>query len=89
MSVEVEESPLPTYPRLNAPSAGSRAASLSSRELLLARNLASGRTFAQIAEESFLSVNTLKTLASSLYRKLGVKTREDAVALMKQAGFFV
>lgn len=89
VSVEVEESPLPTYPRLDAPSVGSHAAALSSRELVLARHLAYGRTFAQIAEESFLSVNTLKTQASSLYRKLGVKTRADAVALMKQAGFFV
>ena len=56
------------------------AASLSERELAVLRLLASGRTERQIGEELFVSFNTVHTHVKSVYRKLGVSSRADAVA---------
>ena len=75
-------------PYRDAPVMASEQPKLSAREMELVRNLASGKTFAQIARESFLSVSTLKTQASSVYKKLGVRSRHEAVARMKDVGFF-
>lgn len=48
-------------------------------ELQVLRLLADGRTIAQAAEASFTSPNTVKTHVSSIYRKLGVTNRADAL----------
>lgn len=45
-----------------------------------------GRTVRQIAEELYLSPNTVKTHIQSLYRRLGVTTRADAVARASALG---
>jgi len=47
-----------------------------------------GRTVRQIADELYLSPNTVKTHIQSLYRKLGVTTRGDAVARASALGLF-
>lgn len=49
------------------------------RELLVL--IADGLPFADIAENLFISLNTVKTLTRSLYRKLGVHSRAEAAAL--------
>ena len=52
---------------------------LSSRELTVLRLLASRLTTAEIAGALFVSANTLKSHMKSIYRKLDVNTRADAV----------
>ncbi|MEJ2865393.1 LuxR C-terminal-related transcriptional regulator [Actinomycetospora flava] len=55
------------------------AAPLTGREIELLRDLPSMLTTEGIATEHTLSVNTVKSHLRSLYRKLGVNTRRDAV----------
>ena len=40
----------------------------------------------QIAAELFLSLNTIKTHTQSIYRKLGVSTRDDAIVRGRDTG---
>jgi LuxR family transcriptional regulator of spore coat protein len=56
------------------------AAQLSRRELVVLSNLGRGLTLEEVAACLFVSRNTVKTQVRSLYRKLGVSTRADAVA---------
>jgi len=41
-----------------------------------------------MAQQMFVSQNTLKTHARSLYRKLGVSSRDEAVSFLGRAGFY-
>ena len=43
-------------------------------------------SFREIADQSFVSQNTVKTQAQSVYRKLGVSSRAEAVACAQAAG---
>ena len=43
-------------------------------------------SFASIAEECFVSRNTVKTQAISIYRKLGVSSRYNAVKIARELG---
>lgn len=61
-------------------------AQLTDAEIEVLRELAAGGTEAQIARRVFRSVNTIKTQRRSLYRKLGVSNRADAVAFAMQWG---
>lgn len=54
--------------------------SLTDREKVVLRALASGRPLTAIATELGVSPNTVKTQVTSVYRKLGVAGREEAVA---------
>jgi LuxR family maltose regulon positive regulatory protein len=56
------------------------ASALTDAELRLLPMLATHLTFPEIAAEMFLSRNTIKTEANSIYRKLGVSSRSQAVA---------
>lgn len=56
---------------------------LSPRERLILRSLDENLTLAQIAAELYVSRNTVKTQVQSVYRKLGVSRRADAVALAR------
>lgn len=56
------------------------APALTEREEIVLRALASGRPLTAIATELGVSPNTVKTQVKSVYRKLGVAGREEAVA---------
>ena len=62
------------------------ATSLTAREQSLLEFLPSHLSYAQIAARTFLSVNTVKSNLKSIYRKLGVASRAEAVELARQAG---
>lgn len=53
---------------------------LTARELEILQLIAAGLSNQQIADQLFLSVNTIKMYASQVYQKLGVKRRAEAVA---------
>jgi LuxR family maltose regulon positive regulatory protein len=53
---------------------------LSTRERKVLRLLSAGFSNAEIAAELVVSVNTVRSQARSIYRKLGVKNRHEAVA---------
>jgi len=54
---------------------------LTARELAVLTQLVTTSSVAQIASALVVSTNTVKTQLRSLYRKLGVNNREDAVAM--------
>lgn len=69
------------------PAAPSRTgAELSPRELQLLYELPSLSTTEEIASAMYVSVNTVKTHLRSIYRKLGVTTRREAVLVARQWG---
>ena len=43
-------------------------------------------THSEIAEQCFVSVNTVKTHVAHIYRKLDVSTRKEAIARAQQIG---
>jgi LuxR family maltose regulon positive regulatory protein len=67
---------------VNEPAPPSTAASgpLSDREIEVWRYLSTPLSTREIADALFISRNTLKSHLRSIYRKLGVSTRQDAVA---------
>jgi LuxR family maltose regulon positive regulatory protein len=73
--------PSPLVDRLLAPSSAppGRNVSLTDRELAVLQLLPSMMSNEQIARELFVSVNTVKVHLKSLYRKLGVSSRREAV----------
>lgn len=58
---------------------GALAESLSDREKDVFRQLQTSRTLPEVARELGLSINTVKTHQRSIYRKLGVSSRREAV----------
>src|SRR5690349_18219839 len=56
---------------------------LSPREREVLTELARGATYADIAAELYLSENTVKSHISSLYGKLGVARRSEALAVAR------
>jgi LuxR family maltose regulon positive regulatory protein len=62
------------------------AAILTDRELSVLRFLPSHLTYAEIARECLMSVNTVKTHLKNLYAKLGVSTRAEAVERARRLG---
>jgi LuxR family maltose regulon positive regulatory protein len=62
---------------------------LSDRELEVLRHLAQMRTSEEIAAEMFVSINTVKTHLKSIYRKLAVTRRGDAVRRAHQLDLLV
>ncbi|MGD8398902.1 MAG: response regulator transcription factor, partial [Anaerolineae bacterium] len=53
---------------------------LSKRELEVLRLIAAGLTNRQIADEMVIAVSTVKSHTHSIYGKLGVKNRTQAIA---------
>jgi LuxR family transcriptional regulator, maltose regulon positive regulatory protein len=62
------------------------ASALTAAELRLLPLLSTHLSFPQIAEEMFLSRNTIKSQAVSIYRKLGASSRNQAVARSRELG---
>lgn len=60
--------------------------SLSERELEVLALLASGRTNSEIARDLFVSVGTVKSHTSNIYRKLEAKNRTEALARAREHG---
>ncbi|MBV9048238.1 MAG: hypothetical protein JOY58_08210 [Solirubrobacterales bacterium] len=69
-----------------AESALSGPSSLTIAELRILRFLPSHRSFREIAERLDVSVNTVKTHAHGIYRKLDAASRSEAVARASEAG---
>ena len=61
---------------------------LTRREVVVAGRLRSNEPIADIATALFVSTNTLKSQVRSLYVKLGVSSRDEAVALLERGGFY-
>jgi LuxR family maltose regulon positive regulatory protein len=59
---------------------------LTPAELRLLPLLATHLSFREIGEQLFVSRNTIKTQAISVYRKLGVSSRSDAIATATELG---
>ena len=59
---------------------------MSPAEMRVMRYLPTHLTFAAIADELFVSRNTIKTQAISIYRKLGVSSRNPAVESARALG---
>ena len=59
---------------------------LSERELVILRLLAAGLTKPEIANELYISYNTVKTHTRTIYRKLGTSAREDAIEHARALG---
>jgi LuxR family maltose regulon positive regulatory protein len=72
--------PGPSAPRPPLPTRPGRGGDrLSDRELAVLSYLPTMLTTAEIAAELYVSVNTVKTHLKSIYRKLDVARRRDAV----------
>jgi LuxR family maltose regulon positive regulatory protein len=59
---------------------------LTAAELRLLPMLSTHLSFPQIGKEFFLSQHTIKSEAESIYRKLGVNTRNQAVSRARELG---
>ena len=62
------------------------ASTLTAAELRLLPMLSTHLSFREIAEQMFLSPNTIKSQAISCYRKLGASSRSEAVARCRELG---
>lgn len=59
---------------------------LTDHELEVLRLLAGGSTRPQMADSLYVSINTIKSHVRSIYRKLGVSSREEAVEAARRLG---
>lgn len=64
---------------------GTGSGTLTPREAAVLARLDTGRTLPEIATEMYVSVNTLKTHTRSIYRKLGVSSRGEAVRVWRES----
>jgi ATP/maltotriose-dependent transcriptional regulator MalT len=67
---------------------GSSRDELSERELEVLRYLTTMLTASEIAAELYVSVNTIKSHTRSIYAKLAVSRRQDAVVRAYERGIF-
>jgi LuxR family transcriptional regulator, maltose regulon positive regulatory protein len=72
--------------RLAALQTANRTDRLTERELAVLRLLPGTLSLREIAEELYVSLNTVKTHVQALYRKLGVSTRDEAVSRGRDIG---
>jgi LuxR family maltose regulon positive regulatory protein len=63
-----------------------RAAQLTPRETTIVELLPTHLNYGQIGDELYVSVNTVKSNVKSIYRKLGVSSRFEAVAVARELG---
>jgi LuxR family maltose regulon positive regulatory protein len=62
------------------------ASTLTTAELRVLHLLPTHKSLAQIADELFVSRNTVKSQAAAIYRKLGAKSRSEAVSRAEENG---
>lgn len=72
--------------RLAALRTANRTDTLTERELAVLQLLPGPLSLREIAGKLYVSVNTVKTHAQAIYRKLGVSTRDEAVNRGRDAG---
>ena len=72
--------------RLTRPRPGVAGKPLTEREVTVLALLQSTLSLREIGHELYLSPNTVKTHARAAYRKLGVSTRQDAIARAHETG---
>ena len=60
---------------------------LSTRETEIVALIVRGLSNQEIAEAAYLSINSVKTYIRTAYRKMGVKTRPQAVLWLLRNGF--
>lgn len=65
-----------------------QAIALTEREIVVLRSLAATASTAEIAAELFVSVNTVKSQLRSIYRKLGVGSRDEAIQAASRLGLY-
>jgi LuxR family maltose regulon positive regulatory protein len=63
---------------------GARTEALTAREIEVLRRLTSSLSLSEIASELYLSPNTVKTHTTTLYRKLGARSRSEAVKIGRE-----
>jgi LuxR family maltose regulon positive regulatory protein len=85
-SLEEAEQRIGRVAARSATRAGALVEELTDRELSILRALRGSATQREIGAALFLSVNTVKAYNKSLYRKLGVPCRSDAVAAARELG---
>ncbi|MCF4120495.1 LuxR C-terminal-related transcriptional regulator [Antribacter sp. KLBMP9083] len=61
---------------------------LTRREQVVLSNLTEDVTLEQIANRLFVTRNTVKSQVRSVYKKLGVSTRAEAVAMARRLGLY-
>lgn len=59
---------------------------LTRRELVVLSHLSQDATLAEIASTLFVTRNTIKSQVRSLYRKIGVSNRDEALLWAQSAG---
>jgi ATP/maltotriose-dependent transcriptional regulator MalT len=69
------------------PVADGTSTALSRREIEVLRLVYCGMTNREIAEQSFISTNTVKTHIKKIYGKLDVTTREEAILRAKELNY--
>jgi LuxR family maltose regulon positive regulatory protein len=62
---------------------------LSDREMVVLRMLDSGQSLSEIATELIVSRNTVKSQTTSIYRKLGVGSRPEAIERARSIGILI
>lgn len=77
---------MPAYTKIPLLNAVLAALTLSKRERLVLGRLATGASLREIAAVEVVSLSTVKSQTASIYRKLGVNSREQAVALALRRG---
>ena len=81
---EYVSSLLAVFPEPASPS--TLAEPLTDREASILRLMAAGLSHNEIADELYLSANTIKWYSTRIYRKLGVRRRSQAVARAQDLG---
>ncbi|HEX6480585.1 MAG TPA: LuxR C-terminal-related transcriptional regulator [Ktedonobacteraceae bacterium] len=83
-----DASPAPAYQTLPQPAHSAvpftLSEPLSQQEQRVLRLLVAGQTYAEMAQAQVVSPNTIKTQVSSIYRKLGVSRRGEAIVVSQR-----
>jgi LuxR family transcriptional regulator, maltose regulon positive regulatory protein len=85
LTEERDATPAPAFQMLPQPARSAVPCTLSEplsqQEQRVLRLLVAGQTYAEMAQALIVSPNTIKSQVSSIYRKLGVSRRAEAIAM--------